>query len=107
LNNEKTKVYYDSNKIYPTTENQINYRIDLSINTSYYIRVIYETTGGYNEITDFPISISDDYSDATNVICTKEIDEEKGIITLNISGLTNLKGYLIIRRSSHYSNFKH
>lgn len=107
LNSDKTIVYYDSNKIYPTAENQINHKIDLSmldIGTNYYMRIIYETTYGYSEITDFPITIIN-YSSTTNVTCTKDIDEEKGIITLNISGLANLNGYLIIRRSSHYSNF--
>ena len=107
LNNTKTVIYYDSNKIYPTTENQINYKIDLSmltVNMNYYIRVIYETTGGYNEIIDFPISIID-YDSITDVTCIKEIDEENGIVTLNIRDLNNLNGYLIVRRSSHYSNF--
>ena len=104
----KNKIYYDSMKIYPTASNQINCRVDLSkfkANTNNYIRLIYETTNGYTETIDYPIIISN-YSGNIEIIDSiLNKDEENGIITLNITGLTNLSGKLIIRRASHYSNF--
>ena len=88
--------------------NKINYNIDLSmlsIDTDYYIQLIYETNNGYNNIVDYPIRITD-YTDSTNIAYSKTIDEENGIIVINISELENYsEGYLIVRRSSHQSNF--
>ena len=108
LNNDKTIIYYNSEKIYPDSMNKINYNIDLSmlsIDTDYYIQLIYETNNGYNNIVDYPIRITD-YTDSTNIAYSKTIDEENGIIVINISELENYsEGYLIVRRSSHQSNF--
>lgn len=110
LDNDKTIIYYDSNKIYPDTMNEINYKINsfmLSINTDYYIQLTYETNNGYNETVDYLITTVD-YNDSTNVQCSKNIDDENGIITFNITELDNYSnGYIVVRRASHKSNFTH
>lgn len=115
LNNSKTIVHYDTDKIYPNdgtkiSINEINYRIDVSkltINTNYQMRIIYETNNGYRSTTDYPIKVID-YKDNTEVTCNKYIDEDIGVIGLNILGFEKYEnGYIIVRRSSHYSNFQH
>lgn len=113
LNNAKTIILYDSNKIYTNNKNsinEINYKVDMSlliVNTNYQMRITYETNNGYGKTTYYPIKIVD-YTNVTNITCLKNVDEENGIITLNINGLNNYSnGYLVIRRSSHYSDFKY
>ena len=106
LNNNNT--LFDSNKIY-TDNNEINYNIDtsaLSVNTNYQMQIIYETNNGYSETINCSVKTYN-YTNTTNLTCSKNIDEDNGIITLNITGLTNLTGYLIIRRTSYHSNFTH
>ena len=79
----------------------------LIVNTNYQMRITYETNNGYGKTTYYPIKIVD-YTNVTNITCLKNVDEENGIITLNINGLNNYSnGYLVIRRSSHYSDFKY
>lgn len=104
LNNNNT--LFDSNKIY-TDNNEINYNIDtsmLSVNTNYQMQIIYETNNGYSKTINCSVKTYN-YTNTTNLTCSKNIDEDNGIITLNITGLTNLTGYLIIRRTSYHSNF--
>lgn len=113
LNNAKTIVLYNSNKIYINSKNainEINYKVDMSmlvVNINYQMKITYETNNGYSEIIYYPIKVVD-YTNTTNITCLKSIDEENGIVTLNISGLNRYSnGYLVVRRSSHYSNFNH
>ena len=100
---------FDSGKIYPNDNNQINTKIDLSmlsINSNYQMRIIYEVNNGYVGTVDYPIEVND-YTETTDVNCSKSLDEENGSITLNITGLTKYsEGYLIVRRASHRTNFK-
>ena len=107
LDNNKN-ILYNNEKVYPEKMNEINYNIDLSmlnININYYIQLVYETNNGYNEIIDYPIRIID-YTNSTDIACSKIIDEENGAIILDISELNNYSsGYLVVRRSSHQSNF--
>lgn len=107
LDDNKINILFDSNKIYATTKNQINYRLNtsnLSIGTNYQMRFIYETNNGYSEIIDYPIKIVA-YSNATDITYSKSIDEENGIITLTIDTSNYNTGYLVVRRASHRSNF--
>ena len=106
LNNNNT--LFDSNKIY-TDNNEINHNIDtsaLSVNTNYQMQIIYETNNGYSETINCSVKTYN-YTNTTNLIYSKNIDEDNGIITLNITELTNLTGYLVIRRTSYHSNFTH
>lgn len=104
---------FDSGKIYTdiNTPNQINYRADFSIletDNNYTMQIIYETNNGYFEINEYPIRIVN-YSNNTEFSYALSKDENKGIIILNIIAPVENSpsdGFLIIRRSSHRSNFK-
>ena len=108
LNNAKTLIYHDSDKINPITQNQVNYKVDMSmltVNTNYQMRFIYETNNGYTATIDYPIKTAN-YSSSTNITYSKSIDEEEGIITLDLFGLNSYAaGYVVVRRTSHRSNF--
>jgi hypothetical protein len=79
----------------------------LTVGNTYYMRVLYETNNGFAANVDYQLSVVN-YSASTIITCDKEIDEENGRIILNISGLSRYStGYLVVRRTSHYSNFTH
>jgi len=79
----------------------------LSIGTNYKIEIAYETNNGYAATVIYPIEVID-YTAVTDVTCSVDNNEDDGIIRIIINNLNNYSdGYLIIRRSSHYSNFKH
>jgi hypothetical protein len=84
---------------------------------NYKMKVIYKTIHGYQNSVNYLIKIIK-YSNLTKVLYTSIIDEEKGTVTLEMHTPTNpstgklinsgngyTDSYLIIRRSSHYSNF--
>lgn len=110
--NNNNLIRFDSGKKYNNNikkENEINDVINtktLSTNINYILKVTYETNNGYNHTVDYLININE-YSDNDDIPISYEkiIDEEKGAIILTINGLISLDGYLIIRRSSHRSNF--
>ena len=112
--NSGQNVLYTWKTIYPDTNvaiNEINYRLDLSSlepsETQYVLRIDYGTNNGYINYVDYTFMIVD-YTAATDVTCTANINEEDGIVTLSISELDKYTtGYLVIRRSSHRSNFTH
>lgn len=109
LNNEKTNKIFNSNKIYTNSNNGLNYLIDMSQlipESNYQMRIIYETSHGYHEEIDYPIRIKDYDSSTTTLRYTLNKDEEKGTINLYMEQ-SNLytNSYIIIRRSSYYSNF--
>ena len=101
---------YDSGKIYADTSNQINYRADFSTlkaNNSYTMQIIYGTNNGYIEIKEYPIEVAD-YNDTTKFSYTLLENENTGTIILDITAPEEnppTDGSLIVRRSSHYSNF--
>lgn len=110
LDNSKINIKVDTGKIYPNTENEINYYVDMSssslfVNTNYQMRIIYETSNGYNSYIDYPIKIVNYSSNTNNITCSKSVDEENGTITINVTGLSDLTGYLVVRRASHRTNF--
>ena len=104
---------FDSGKIYADINipNQINYKADFSIleaNNDYTMQVIYETNNGYFGINEYPIGIVN-YSNNTEFSYALSKDENKGVIILNITAPVEdapSDGSLIIRRSSHHSDFK-
>ena len=108
---KNTTIYYDSGQIY-SSNNEYYYRIDTSmltaINNNYQLQLFYETNNGYNGNINYPIAIID-YDDnyITDETYTITIDENYGAIIINISELNHAAGDLIIRRSSHRSNFTH
>ena len=109
--NARTTLLYDTDRVYTdvrTAINQINYRANLSmlsINSTYKMQIYYETNNGYTGMAEYPIRVID-YTDITDIHCEKEIDEEDGKIILSISNLTAYDtGFLVVRRSSHYSDF--
>ena len=101
-------MFFDSGKVY-VENREINYRADMSMlstDVNYQMRIIFETNNGYMETIDYPIK-TEAYTSFTNVTCSKTIDDENGIIKLNIGGLANYStGYLVVRRASHRTNFK-
>lgn len=109
LDNSKTNVSYNSGKISAGNTKQINTTADLSTAlTSSYISITYETNNGYTATVDYPVSIStSQYDGETEIEYNETIDEENGQIIFNISELDALTGYLVVRRTSHYSNFTH
>ena len=106
----ETIEYLDTDKIY-ADKNQINSRINtsmptLSINMDYQIRIIYETNNGYTETIDYPVKIVDYTNEAVKYTYSKSIDEENGIITINVNRLDEYNtGYLVVRRASHRTDF--
>lgn len=114
LSDDKKDIFSDSGKVY-AENNSINYYVDtsmLSFDETYYLRINYETTNGYTNKIDYPIKTIQYSTDSVEINCLKFIDEDLGIIKLEITkpkinDLSVTTGYLVIRRSSHRSNFKH
>ena len=108
FDDSKINMFFDSGKVY-VENREINYRADMSMlstDVNYQMRIIFETNNGYMEAIDYPIK-TEPYTSFTNVTCSKTIDDENGIIKLNIGGLANYStGYLVVRRASHRTNFK-
>lgn len=92
-------------------DNKINYRINtlsLTPNTEYTLKIIYETENGYNQTETRSIQIRDyDYEVEIGYNKDELINEEDGFIKLVLKIDELDPGYLIVRRSSHRSNFQH
>lgn len=108
-NDNNKKERYSSDKIL-AINNKINYRINtLFLDPgNYTIKIIYETENGYNQTEEYPIQIKD-YNYEVEIRYNKDelINEEDGFIKLVLRIDELDPGYLIVRRSSHRSNFQH
>lgn len=108
---DKKTEYSDTGKVY-ASKNQINTILDISFLKefdSYQMLCLeYETNGGYTETVWYTLkTVNYNDSTANYVNYVIKCDEENGLVKINLIGLDYYdNGYLVIRRSSHKTNFK-
>jgi hypothetical protein len=86
----------------------------------YQMKVTYETIHGYQNTLNYPVKVNDYGEHSTQISYTSTVNEEEGSITLEMHTPKNSStgelinegegytdSYVIIRRSSHRSNFSH
>lgn len=107
---KNSSIIYNSNKLYSDNGEEYYTNIDtsmlVSINNNYQLQFTYETEHGYNQTILYTIAVDSYGNNLTNEEYSIIKDEENGIITLNIVKANHPNNsILIIRRSSHYSDF--
>jgi hypothetical protein len=118
LDNDLSNVFFDTDYIY--TENNLNRNIfNTYIDTSepvknfdsidedkkYFLRLDYETSNNYRQTLNYSFQLKR-YDDETNVDYTIKEDNDNGLIKIKINPKEYTEGYVVVRRSDYYSNFK-
>lgn len=115
LDLEEINSFFDSDKIYPNSNNEINYIVDMSkltINSEYKMQIICGIDYEYSQTKTYFIKIKDYDDYQTKIDYTPIFNEENGTISLQMKKSSEsiddnyyAENFIVIRRSSYHSNF--